>query len=88
MNTFTVLVRREMRVALSLQAQPLWFRVLKWVALIGFVARYHGAPWFWTFMIGCFVMCLGLHFFYRWKTLAWTRSWGGWNDVRAADGLR
>ncbi len=87
MNTFTALVRREMRVALSLKAQPLWFRILKWVAFLAFTARYHAATWFWPVMAVCFVAALCLHFLYRWTTRAWTRSWGGWNDVRAADGL-
>lgn len=88
MNTFSALVRREIRVALSLKAQPLWFRVLKWVALLAFAVRYHAASWFWPSVAVCFVAALGLHFFYRWKTRAWTRPWGGWNDVRSADGLR
>ena len=47
MSTFKALVRREIRVALSPKCQPLWFRVLKWLALLAFTARYHAAPWFW-----------------------------------------
>jgi len=88
MNTFTDLLRREVRVALSPKAQPLWFRVLKWVALFAFIARYHAAPWFGPILATCFVAALGLHFFYRWKTCGWSRPWGGWSDVQAADGLR
>ena len=88
MNTFAALVRREIRVALSLKAQPLWFRILKWVALLAIAARYHAAPWFWPSMAVCFVTALGIHFLYRGKTHAWTRPWGGWNDVSSADGPR
>jgi hypothetical protein len=88
MNTFTKLVRREMRVALSLKAQPLWFRVLKWVVLVAFIARYHAASWFCPAAAIGFVTALGLHFLYRWKTRAWSHPWGGWNDVQSADGLR
>ena len=88
MNTFTALVRREIRVAISPKAQPLWFRVLKWLALIAFTVCYHAASWFWSCLAVCLVVALGIHFLYRWKTLAWTRPWGGWNDVGAADGVR
>ena len=87
MNTFTALVRREFRVALSPKAQPIWFRVLKWTALIAFTVRYHGTPWFWPTVAVALAAALILHFFYRWKTCGWTRSWGGWNDVSSADGL-
>jgi hypothetical protein len=88
MNSFTTLVRREFRVAVSPKAQPIWFRVLKWGALIVFTVRYHSVPWFWHAVAVALVTALGLHFFYRWKTRGWSRPWGGWNDVQAADGLR
>ena len=87
MHTFTALVRRELRVALSPKAQPVWFRVLKWTALIAFTIRYHAAPWFCRAMAAALVTALGLHFFYRWKTRGWSQPWGGWNDVPSADGL-
>jgi hypothetical protein len=88
MNTFTSLVRRELRVAFSLKAQPVWFRILKWAALIAFIVRCHAAPWFWPVMAACSVAAFSLHFFYRWKTRAWSQPWGGWDDVQSADGLR
>ena len=86
MNTLALTLRRELRVCFSLKAQPLWIRILKWAAIIALTALYHDAPWFWPIVAACVVAGLALHFFYRWKTRAWTRSWGGWNDLAAANG--
>lgn len=88
MNTLAVSLRRELRVCFSLKTQPLWIRLLKWAVLIAFAARYHEARWFWPLLAACFVAGLGLHVLYRWQTRAWTRAWGGWDDVKSADGLR
>ena len=88
MNSRALTLRRELRVCFSLKAQPLWVRILKWAAVLAFTLRFHNARWFWPALAACFVAGLCLHFFYRWQTRAWTRAWGGWNDVRSADGLR
>ena len=83
MNPLSVLLRREARVACSLRAQPLWFRIVKWIAIISFVTKFHDRSWFWTVMASCVSAALAIHFLYRWKTRAWTRPWGGWNDLEA-----
>ncbi|HEY0550698.1 MAG TPA: hypothetical protein VGF13_13925 [Verrucomicrobiae bacterium] len=86
MNTFADFVRREMRVALSPKAQPVWFRVLKWGFFLPFMYWLWHTRWFWL-VTACMVpACLGLHLFFRWKTTGWTRPWGLWNDVKSADG--
>jgi len=83
MSTFTQALRREARVAFSLRAQPLWFRILKWIVIIACVAAFHDHTWFWLVLAGCFATALAVHFLYRWKTRAWTRPWGGWDDLEA-----
>ena len=88
MNTLALALRRELRVCFSLKAQPLWVRLVKRTVVLALVARYHAAPWFWPGVAACFVAGLVLHFVYRWHTRVWTRPWGGWNDVKSADGLR
>ena len=80
MSRFLSLVRRELRVAFSRGAQPLWFRVLKWSLLLSLVYWFGSTRWFWPVMPGLLAAGLTVHFFYRWKTAAWTRPWGGWND--------
>ena len=78
-------LKREMRVALSRRAQPVWFRVLKWVIIVALVARFWRHPFFWWWVLGLLSLSLGLHFLWRWKTKTWTQPWGGWDDVESAD---
>jgi hypothetical protein len=81
-------LKREMRVALSPRAQPVWFRVLKWAIIITAVVVFRRAPSFQWFVLGAVVVSLTLHFFWRWKTRGWTRPWFGWGDVETADGRK
>ena len=88
MSHFASLVRLELRVACSKHAQPLWFRVLKWGLLLSLIYWLGPTRWFWPVMLVLLTISLALHFFYRWKTVAWTRPWGGWNDVASAHPVR
>ncbi len=78
-------LRREVRVALSRRAQPVWFRVLKWVIAVGVGVMLWRTPYFWLWMLGGLGLGLTVHFIWRWKTKGWTRPWGGWNDLEAGD---
>ena len=75
--------KREIAVAFSRQAQPLWFRAIKWTVMIGVSVLLWETPYFWWWIGGGALLGLGLHFFYRWKTQRWTRAWGGWNDLES-----
>ena len=75
--------KREARVAFSRTAQPVWFRITKWVVLVGVTRRLYGTRWFWTWIAGGAVASTAVHFVYRWKTQGWTQPWGGWNDLAA-----
>ena len=77
-------VKREVRVALSPRAQPLWFRLLKWVVILTVSVRYWRHPSFWWWVGGALVLALTVHVIWRWKTRGWTRPWGGWDDVETA----
>ena len=83
MNTFPVALRRECRVAFSRRAQPVWFRIAKWIVYLSMAATLHGTGWFWWWIGGLPALGFSLHIVYRWKTKAWTRAWGGWNDLEA-----
>ena len=76
-------VRRELRIAFSPRALPVWFRVLKWTCILAGVLAFHDQRWFWWTLAGLAAAGTRLHFFYRRKTQGWTRAWGGWNDVAA-----
>jgi hypothetical protein len=75
---------REVRVALSRKAQPIWFRIAKWVALIGISAALWGTPYFWVWIVGGLAFGVGLHLVWRWGTRGWTRAWGGWKDIETS----
>lgn len=79
-------LKREMRVALSRRAQPVWFRVLKWAVIITAVVVFRRAPSFQWWVLGAVAVSLTLHFFWRWKTRGWTQPWYGWDDVDTAAG--
>ncbi len=75
--------KREMHVALH--AQSARFRVVKWVVILsGSVALY-----FWKGLsavvevlvfLAVFGVCM--HFFLRWKSDGWTKSWGPYKRIR------
>jgi hypothetical protein len=83
MNTLSLALRREMRVAFSRRAQPVWFRIVKWSGILVAAAWLHDQRWFWWTLAGLAVAGAVLHLFYRWQTRSWTRAWGGWNDLEA-----
>ena len=77
-------LRRELRVAFSTRAQPVWFRLAKWTIFLGVSRRLSGTSWFTRSTIGAAATAVGLHLLYRQKTEGWTRAWGGWDDVATA----
>jgi hypothetical protein len=77
--------RREARVAFSRRAQPVWFRVLKWVIAVGVSVFLWRGSYFWFWILGALVLGLTVHLIWRWKTKGWTQPWGGWDDLEAAD---
>ena len=60
------------------------FRVVKWIVLIGGAVLLFQTTLFWYWVIGLSLIGVILHFVYRWNTHGWTRPWGGWTDVEAA----
>jgi hypothetical protein len=72
-----------MRVAFSRRAQPVWFRVVKWIVIVGISAMFWRSPYFWLWIAGLLTLAMTVHFIWRWKTRVWTQPWGGWNDLDA-----
>ena len=83
MNALKTTLRREFRVAFSRRAQPVWFRIVKWICILVGVALYHDRRWFWWTLAGLATAGFFVHLLYRRKTKVWTRAWGGWNDLAA-----
>lgn len=83
MSPFRTALRREIRVAFSRRAQPAWFRLVKWVVILVTLARWYDRPAYWWTVLVLLIPSLGLHLLYRHQTRAWTRPWGGWDDLAA-----
>jgi hypothetical protein len=79
-------IKTELRVAFSRKAQPVWFRIIKWVVFLSVTRRLRTTKWFRVWIAGAALAGLVVHFTYRWKTQGWSRPWGGWNDVEAGRG--
>ena len=71
--------------ALSLKAQSLRFRVVKWALTIAALVWLWPSPYFWWIVGGAFAASISLHLFWRHKTKGWTEPWVGWDDVDTAN---
>ncbi len=74
-------VKKEISVITDLKTQALWFKIVKLVIMlstfIGFTILFDilvAVIWF----ILLLIFGNTIHFTYRWKTMAWTKSWGRW----------
>jgi hypothetical protein len=79
-------IKREVRVSFSKKAQPVWFRIVKWVVFLSVTAALWRTDYLGWWLALLTVATLILHFTWRYKTKGWTQPWGGWNDVEAANG--
>lgn len=79
-------VKKEFRVAFSKDVQPVWFRIVKWTIFLAISWRLWGTKWFKFWLGGISIAALTAHFTWRYKTRGWTQPWGGWDDVKAAQG--
>ena len=71
-------IRRELEVAFSKRSQPVWFRIVKYIIIAILVYLLWGSHWFWIVFGILFVLSLMLHFWYRYKTDGWRKSYGKW----------
>ena len=58
-------LKREMRVAFSGRAQPVWFRVLKWAIAVGVSVLVWRTEYFWLWMLGAPGLALTVHLIWR-----------------------
>ena len=74
-------LRREWRVAFSRKGQSVPVRLTKWALFLAVAAALYRTGAFWLWTAGLPLLCVAVHFFYRWKTRGWTRAWGGWSEL-------
>jgi membrane-bound metal-dependent hydrolase YbcI (DUF457 family) len=80
--------RVEVAVATSRRAQPVWFRVVKWIVIIAALWYFRRSRYLWPGLGAAFALSIGLHLLWRVKTRRWTRPWRGWSDVETAERAR
>jgi hypothetical protein len=73
------IIKRELEVAFSRKAQPIWMRILKYVLLGAVVYFFWESSLFWIILTVLFIGALATHFWVRYKTRGWTQSYGLWN---------
>ena len=75
-------IKRELEVAFSKHSQPIWFRVLKYILLGVILFFFWGTKLLWIILLIMFVFAMLLHFWYRYKTQGWTKSYGLWKHEK------
>ena len=76
--TFSKVLKRELEVAFSKEAQSVWFRILKYILLLSALYFFWGNKFLWITLGVLPVFSLSLHFWYRYKTKGWTQNYGLW----------
>ncbi|MGY3214514.1 hypothetical protein ACVW2L_003567 [Mucilaginibacter sp. HD30] len=76
------ILKQELQVAFSKHAQPVWFRIIKYVLILGAVVFFSRDTLFWPVFILLAVLSVLLHFWYRYKTHGWTKKYGMWKPVK------
>jgi len=71
-------IKRELEVAFSKHSQPTWFRIFKYVLLASILFFFWGTKLLWIILVIMFAFAMLLHFWYRYKTHGWTKSYGLW----------
>ena len=87
-DTLLETVQKELRVVSSRNRSPRPLRVAKWALFLAITRRLYGTRWFWAWVFGLPLAGLATHLLYRHKTHSWTRPWGGWKDVEAANPMK
>ena len=77
--SFKKTINREFEVAFSKKSQPIWFRILKYIVLAAVIYFFRGSQWLWIILASLCAIALLLHFWVRYKTNGWTKSYGLWD---------
>jgi hypothetical protein len=76
------IIKRELEVAFSKHSQPIWFRVLKYILLGAILYFFRDTKLLWIILLIMFAFAMLLHFWYRYKTNGWTKSYGLWKHEK------
>jgi len=73
--SFKKAIKRELEVAVSKDSQPIWFRIVKYILLGCLLYFFWGTGLLWIILLVLFIFSMSLHFWYRYKTHGWTKSY-------------
>ncbi|WP_061209468.1 hypothetical protein [Leptospira borgpetersenii] len=76
--SFSKIVKRELEVAFSKTGQPFWFRIVKYCVLLFLLYLIRDSEYLWHILLSTFAISFTIHFWFRYKTRGWTRSYGPW----------
>jgi hypothetical protein len=79
---FSKTIKRELEVAFSKHSQPIWFRILKYILLGVILFFFWGSKLLWIILLIVFAFAMLLHFWYRYKTHGWTKSYRLWKHEK------
>jgi len=85
---FNKIIKREIEVAFSKHSQPAWFRILKYILLVFILYFFWGSQLLWIILLILLLFALLLHFWYRYKTNGWTKSYGLWKYDKSNPGRK
>jgi len=77
--SFKKTLHREFEVAFSKHSQPVWFRILKYIILGTVIYFFWRSKWLWIILAILSFIALTVHFWVRYKTNGWTKSYGLWD---------
>jgi len=76
-------IQREFESDFSKYSQPVWFRILKYILFACMLHFFWGSIWIWMTLPAMMALTLLLHFWYKYKTHRWTRSYDLWRQDEA-----
>ena len=76
--SFNKIIKRELEVAFDKHNQSPRVRIIKYAVLAALIYFFWKSPVFWYGLLAAIVLSLSVHFYYRRKTKAWSKSFGGW----------
>ncbi|MEX1112654.1 MAG: hypothetical protein WEC84_04270 [Candidatus Andersenbacteria bacterium] len=82
MATLKELLQREKHVIIH--GQTLWFRIIKYLVIVAvavWLYRWQGGSTTVAVFLVLAVVSIAVHFLFRWKTKAWTQSWGPYKKI-------
>ena len=80
----TLKERIEREKYVVIHGQTLRFRIVKYlilVAIAGGIYAWNGWTAVGVVFLTLFILAIAVHFFFRWKTKAWTESWGHYKKL-------